>query len=272
MNKTVILDKEELYKEFIVNNKSLSECAEIFNCTGAIIRRNLHDYGIKKDYSMVVKKRRQTLDELSDDEKQRRSEAQSIRSKKTRSDIQNDPVRLAEFTKKQSESHKLVWENKTEEELEDLSRRLSEIQSNRTPEQKAEKLEKEIATKKANHSFATSNPEKDYEKYLKSIYGEDDVVSQYTDDRYRSPVSGKKYWCDFYIKSKDLFIECNWFWMHGFRPYNPDDEWCQNQLSSWKEKAIIKKTYDHAIYVWTKLDVEKREVAKNNKLNFIEIY
>lgn len=272
MNKTIILNKEELYREFIVNNKSLKTCAEIFNCTMAIIRRNLRDYGIKKDRSMMIKRRLQTLDELPESEKKRRSTAQSIRSKKTRSDIQNDPVRLAEFTRRQSESHKESWSNKTEEELAELSKKLSDIQLSRTPEQKAEKLEKEIATKKANHSFTTSKPENDYEEYLKSIYGEDDVVPQYVDDRYKSPVSGKKYWCDFYIKSKDLFIECNWFWMHGFRPYDPDDEWCQNQLSSWKEKAITKKTYDHAIYVWTKLDVEKREVAKKNKLNFIEIY
>ena len=73
-----------------------------------------------------------------------------------------------------------------------------------------ESLNKQIETKKRAHSFKKSKKEDLYYNYLCNIYGSDDVVRQYSDDRY--PFS-----CDFYIKSKDLFIECNFHWTHGYK-------------------------------------------------------
>ena len=272
MKKAIELDRDELYNLYMVENKSLAICSKLLNVPVSTIRINIGRYGFKKTQEMIHQGGRRTLDELPEDEKMRRSKAQSERTKQSRAKIKADPVKSAQMTERQSKSHIETWANMPKEKYDSICEKCSIAQNSRTPEQRAAKLEKEIATKKANGTFTTSKPEKDYELYLKSIYGDDNVIAQYVDDRYRSPHSGKKYWCDFYIKSKDLFIECNWFWMHGFKPYDPTDKWCINKLASWQEKALTSKTYRHAIYVWTQLDVEKRTVAKENNLNFLEVY
>ena len=46
----------------------------------------------------------------------------------------------------------------------------------------------------------------------------------------------------------------------------------KKKLNKWKEKAKTSKFYQTAIYVWTDLDVRKRECAKKNNLNFEVIY
>ena len=92
-----------------------------------------------------------------------------------------------------------------------------------------------------------------------------DVVRQYKDDRY-------PFACDFYIPSKDLFIELNAHWTHGGRPFDPNDEDCQKQLAVWQEKAKTSKFYENAIQTWTVRDVEKQRIAKENNLNYIVFY
>lgn len=71
----------------------------------------------------------------------------------------------------------------------------------------------EINTKRKNNSFCKSTPEEIYYNRLIEQYGRDDVFRQYRDERY--PFN-----CDFYIKSKDMFIECNFHWTHGKHPYD----------------------------------------------------
>ena len=44
------------------------------------------------------------------------------------------------------------------------------------------------------------------------------------------------------------------------------------QLNVWIEKSNHSKFYKNAINVWTKRDVLKRNTAKQNKLNFLEIF
>lgn len=49
---TVILDKDELYKKYILENLSQPKCAEYFNVSETAIFKNLKKYGIKKDKSI----------------------------------------------------------------------------------------------------------------------------------------------------------------------------------------------------------------------------
>ena len=77
--------------------------------------------------------------------------------------------------------------------------------------------------------------------------------------------------CDFYIPSKDLFIELQASWTHGGRPFDGSIE-CQKQLNTWKQKASISNYYKNAIETWTKRDVLKRQTAEKNNLNYIEIW
>lgn len=125
---------------------------------------------------------------------------------------------------------------------------------------------KSNATKKQNHSFNKSEPEEKMYIDLCKEYGEDNVIRQYVDNK-RYPFA-----CDFYIPSEDLFIECNYSWTHGGRPYDPNDIDCQDQLSYRKLKSETSKYYKNAIYTWTILDVKKQEYAKKNHLNYKAIY
>lgn len=119
--------------------------------------------------------------------------------------------------------------------------------------------------KRSNKTFNTSNPEEVYYNSLVQIYGEEDIVRQYRDERY--PFS-----CDFYIKSLDKFIELNLHWTHGGHPYNKDSiEDCE-QKAFLESKSKTSQYYANALYVWTDLDVRKQHIAKQNKLNYEVIY
>ena len=105
-------------------------------------------------------------------------------------------------------------------------------------------------TKKENNSFNISKPEDDYYNDLVNVYGEHDVIRQYSDDRY-------PFACDFYIKSLDLFIELNKCWTHYNEPFDSNNIKHQEVLKVWEEKAKDSDYYKNAIYTWTILDVKK---------------
>lgn len=124
---------------------------------------------------------------------------------------------------------------------------------------------KEIATKKLNGTSSTSRPEDLYYELLVKQYGKDDVIRQYKEDRY-------PYYCDFYIVSKDLFIELNLNWTHGGHPFNSSSQDDINRLIEWTERAKSSKYYESAIDTWTRRDVTKIEAARKNKLNYLMYY
>ena len=51
--------------------------------------------------------------------------------------------------------------------------------------------------------------------------------------------------------------------------YNKDDI---NILNIWKEKSKTSNYYKNAINIWTNTDVIKRNTAKKNNLNYLEIF
>ena len=132
--------------------------------------------------------------------------------------------------------------------------------------------EKEFETKKKNNSFNISKGEDKLYKILCEKYGIENVIRQYYSNVY-------PFVCDFYIKSEKLYIEYQGNWTHGKHPFdetNPDD---LKTLQLWKDKSMEvnfkgkqKRYYLNAIYTWTDLDVRKRTIAKQNNLNFIEIF
>lgn len=122
---------------------------------------------------------------------------------------------------------------------------------------------KSISTKRKNGTFNTSSVEQEILQTLKCIFP--DVKHQYRSKLY--PFN-----CDFYIPSLDLYIEYNGTWTHGGGPYDENEEWCKTQLVTWQEKAKTSKFYQTAIYVWTNLDMRKRQCAINNGLNYLVFY
>ena len=120
---------------------------------------------------------------------------------------------------------------------------------------------KSYETKKKNNSFNISKTENKSYDLLKEKYS--DVLKQYKSKLY-------PYYCDFYIPSLDLYIECNYHWTHGGHPYDKNNIDDIKLINKWLEKNT--KYYDGAIYTWTIRDVNKRNIAKQNKLNYIEFW
>ena len=120
-------------------------------------------------------------------------------------------------------------------------------------------------SKKQNNSFNTSSIENDFYNKLLLIFDAADLIRQYRDERY--PFN-----CDFYIKSKDLFIELNINWTHGGMPFDSNNAECQIQLNKWKQKAVTSKFFQNAINTWTIRDVNKLNISKVNNLNYLIAY
>ena len=127
-----------------------------------------------------------------------------------------------------------------------------------------EVLNKSIETKRKNHTFNTSKMEEKMFLYIKERFPL--VERQYNKDkRYL-------YNCDFYIPELDYFIELNGTWTHGKHPFDATSIQDQIILERWKEKSKEHPFYVNAIETWTKRDVEKRNKAKENNINFKEVW
>ena len=123
------------------------------------------------------------------------------------------------------------------------------------------KKQNEIKTKRKNNKFNKSKSEDESYNLLKEKYN--DIKSQYRSELY--PFN-----CDFYIPSLDLYIECNYGWTHCDHPFNENNKEDQLIVKSWKEKNT--QYYNNAINTWTIRDVNKRNIAKQNNLNYIEFW
>ena len=131
--------------------------------------------------------------------------------------------------------------------------------------------QQEYLTKKKNKSFNGSKEENLCYELIKEKYK--DVIHQFRDNK-RYPFN-----CDFYIPSLDLFIEYQGSEFHGGKPYEGTEEDLQ-KINIWKERGdnICKNEnkqnsrYYEMIKIWSIRDVKKRNIAKENKLNYIEFW
>ena len=122
-------------------------------------------------------------------------------------------------------------------------------------------VNKRNETKRKNNTFNTSKSEKACYEYIIKKYP--DVIRQYKSELY-------PFLCDFYIPSLNLYIELNNHWTHGPHPFDPNNEEDIKLLEYWKSKNT--RFYDNAIKTWTERDVNKRQTAKNNNINYLEFW
>ena len=137
-------------------------------------------------------------------------------------------------------------------QIDDVAKRLNE--------RKDEIQKKRDESKRKHKTFKTSKKEEDAYQLLYNTFSKDDVIRQHKDSRY-------PFCCDFYIRSKDMFIECNFSWTHGGHWFDENDDNDLKILSKWKSKCS--KYYDNAIETWTVRDVKKRCAAERSKLNYV---
>ena len=124
-----------------------------------------------------------------------------------------------------------------------------------------EMQERRYNTMKRNHTFNSSSTEEELFLYIKSRFPT--VVRQYK-DKNRYP-----YFCDFYIPELDYFIELQGYYTHGNHPFDP------NSNEDLQLIEYYKKKYGEdcqPITIWSIKDVEKRDCAKRNHLNFKEVW
>lgn len=124
-----------------------------------------------------------------------------------------------------------------------------------------EMQERRYNTMKRNHTFNSSSTEEEFFLYIKSRFPK--VIRQYK-DKNRYP-----YFCDFYIPELDYFIELQGYYTHGKHPFDP------NSSEDLQLIEYYKKKYGEdcqPITIWSIKDVEKRNCAKRNHLNFKEVW
>lgn len=125
-------------------------------------------------------------------------------------------------------------------------------------------VNKSINKRIQNNTWSTSKPEEELYLYIKERFPS--VKRQYK-DKERYP-----YFCDFYIPELDLFLELNGNWTHGNHSYDMNSKEDNSILNIWKEKSKEHPMYLSAIKTWVVSDVNKRNKAKENHLNFKEVW
>lgn len=133
-----------------------------------------------------------------------------------------------------------------------------QLQSERMLDSKVQEKLCEIRLK--NHTFKSSLPEDNLYELLCLYFDVSDVKRQYRSDDY-------SYACDFYIKSRNMYVELNVSWTHGGHWYDNTSTVDCCVLQQWQKKNTA--YYDNAITTWTKRDVYKREMAEKNNLNYV---
>lgn len=109
------------------------------------------------------------------------------------------------------------------------------------------------------------NPSRTKESFIKRFINIDNISRQYKTKEY-------PFYCDFYIKPLNLYIEIQGYWAHGLHPFDKTNNDDIHKLEIWKEKSKNNVQYEKAINIWTVKDVLKREIAKQNNLNYLEIF
>ena len=129
------------------------------------------------------------------------------------------------------------------------------------PSQTKEVLEKIYKTKKENNTFVTSSIEESFTEWL--IKNNIKFERQRHDNIY-------PFDCDFYFPDTNYYLEIQGNWVHGDHPYDDKSESDKNILQKWIDKNS--RYYNTAIETWTVRDPLKRKTAKENNLNWHEVF
>lgn len=123
-------------------------------------------------------------------------------------------------------------------------------------------VDKVMQSRKLHKKHNDSAPERIAEGLLTFVFGEDGVIPQYKSDLY-------PYYCDFYVKPLDAYIELHLHWSHGGHFYDETNDADRAVLDTWKSRASEgKKVYSTAVNTWSFVDVNKLRIAKENHLNY----
>lgn len=228
----------------------------------------LHRYGVENISQLAEKREQQSkLMSKSYAERSIKARASTIRrfgveyasQRKERREAQSLFVKAnaAEFSARSRETslrrYGVASHAQTEERRRSQSRRMLDPRHQ----------ERINAAKRANNSFQSSRPEEELYLLLKCHFGKNDVLREYHESRY-------PYRCDFYIPSRDLFIELNGTWTHGGHWFQESSEDDRQLVKKWQNKGT--PYYEAAAVQWCERDPAKRSTAGAGHLNYVTFW
>lgn len=134
------------------------------------------------------------------------------------------------------------------------------------PEVKKKVRESSAKTRRKNHGMSQEESLFIDELEKIGLVEGKDYIREYSADEY--PFN-----CDFYFPKRKLWVELNIHWTHGYHWFNKRTKRDKDTLDLWANR--VKEKHDYyfeAINTWTKRDVNKRKVARKNKLNYVTIW
>ena len=224
-NQRLDLDKEKLIDLYVNQQMTSQEVADYFGCTSKTIRNYLYKYGIP-------------IRQMPDAVKLERSKWTSEKELQRSRSVHN------------------AWASKSPEEIKAINNKKfahGTINS-------SDSIMKAHQTRMLNGTSKVSKSESEfYNKLLFMGFDKDDIKRNYFGD------SRYPYNCDFYIKSRDLFIEFQGHQTHGNEPFDPNNGEHIAYLD-----ACNARNYD--MTTWTKRDPKKLSTAKQSGIKLVLVY
>lgn len=278
--------KKEKYGNENYNNRKQAEKTnqEKFGCVSPLCgnsevrkkieKENLEKFG-KKTITNVAKIKNTKRERYGDENFVNREQAKKTMQKRYGSEFTLSSSVLMEKVKK-TKKEKYGNENyvNAKKIVETMQERYGVSCSFQIPEVRSKiDHEKIIETKRKKHNLNSSKQEDRLFLILIEMFSVEDVIRNYRDERYRNPKNNRRYLCDFYVISLDLFVELQGHYTHGKHPFDENNEEDVELKKKYEGKISENKpSYKKIIDVWTEADVIKREVATKNGLNYLEIF
>ena len=148
-----------------------------------------------------------------------------------------------------------TWRNMSDEKKREIARKKALSDKINSPEA----VKKANQTKRRNGTYKRSKSEDLFYKKLCCVFGVENVVRQFTSDLY-------PFACDFYIRSKNLYIEYQGHYTHGSKPYC-----CCNDI----ERSCISEAFESHktdTTTWSVRDTNKISSAISGGIMLLLIY
>lgn len=261
------ITKEQLKQLYIKANLPREEVAKKLNVPEYVVKRKCQKFGIKKSSDLHVQNIRKACLEKygvinGGGAPEILEKIKETNRKKFGSDwyLQTDDYKRK--TKETLEQYGVTNVFQLKEVKDKIKQTNLERYGVEHNMQNKEIRNKVDATKRKNGTFNTSEPEQEIKRLLEEKFP--NVQYQYKSEKY--PFN-----CDFYIPELDLYIEYQGTWTHGKHPFSESVEDLET-LNKWKTESITSEFYKNAIEVWTIKDVEKRKIALQNNINWLEFF
>jgi len=261
------ISKRDLFQYYMIENKPFEETFEHFNLKRWELHKLLKHYGITKSPRQRAKNNnyRRSEEQIkvvatkSSNTQKKKWQELSEEQKEAWRELQIKTHGTAEYKDRQRDVVGKAFEKMSEERKERVNQKRIHTLKKLWVEKKDELLKQRSDSEKGNRAESTRICRTKLEQ---NVY--DSLILDYPDMQYNVRVNDLyPFFVDFYIPSKELFIEIQGHPSHGKIPYHEDDK------ESLKE---VYKLTGEWLKIYTQRDVEKLNYAIKNNVNLIRIY